>query len=101
MRWPKNFAITLNMPSTFRSRGPVKTSSPFGAPPRMKTVAQDAGRTGAHTGQVNETMRESRESGGLPEQTSGNLTATCDGQGNVISLHMGFTVDQNGNVHVH
>jgi hypothetical protein len=37
----------------------------------------------------------------LPFVTQLNINVACEGTGQVVNLHLGLTVDENGNAHVH
>ena len=39
--------------------------------------------------------------GGLPAVLQVNANVTCEGSGNVVNVHFGATVDENGNIHIH
>ncbi|MBI4329088.1 MAG: hypothetical protein HY685_04390 [Chloroflexi bacterium] len=46
-------------------------------------------------------LHEAGEASGLPYQLQSNFTGTCWGSGPAVNTHIGITIDENGNVHLH
>ena len=57
--------------------------------------------TGDILGRVSSVVRSNDNPGGLPITSQLNAVVTCKGSGPVLNNHIGLTIDENGNPHLH